>query len=459
MRLHPWKILFLVPFLALLFYVLLPDFPVVRGQGKKKRRQKVKLTFPPKLPNGKRVVTVTSKAFLQAPDTIGKDIDIAKTPPKVDFLYYPGQNYEARIWSNWGDGLAVHGKYYSAIGDHNAPQGNAFVYEYDPGKKAMRLLVNLREVIGRLLGYLPGKIHSRIDVGKDGMLYFSTHRGSTRTTTDKQGYKGDWIIRCDPKSGKSEIVAYAPVPKHCIPTSVLDPDRLIFYGGTAPGTDAKVQDVQFFAYDVQKKKLLYSCPKGPSRYMIFSKSTGKVYYVPGTGTMIGQLMRFDPKKGGPPEKIKAELGLRAATRETPRGFVYTVSKAPRGGQSYLYAFNTKTEKATKLGPAAVGSSTYITTIDADPTGRYLYYIPGAHGGSERDGAAVVQYDIKKRRRKVIAFLHPYFKDKYGAILRGTFSSAVDPKGDKLYITWNVSRGSRAWDCCALTVLHIPKSER
>ena len=37
--------------------------------------------------------------------------------------------------------------------------------------------------------------------------------------------------------------------------------------------------------------------------------------------------------------------------------------------------------------------------------------------------------------------------------------AVDPAGDKLYITWNVNRASRAWDSCALTVIHIPPEER
>jgi hypothetical protein len=63
---------------------------------------------------------------------------------------------------------------------------------------------------------------------------------------------------------------------------------------------------------------------------------------------------------------------------------------------------------------------------------------------------------KTKTRKVIAFLHPYFKHKLGATLVGTFSSAIDPAGDKLYIAWNVSR---AWDYCGLTVIHIPESER
>jgi hypothetical protein len=235
---------------------------------------------------------------------------------------------------------------------------------------------------------------------------------------------------------------------------------MIFYGGTAAGSSKDENaGVQFFAYDIKNQKVLYSGPDGPPRYMIFAKSTGKIYYVPGKENMVGKLVCYDPAKGGAPYQIEASLGLRSATQETPQGIVYTCSKGNKGEGTELFAFNTKTETVENLGPAAVGTAQYITSIDADPTGRFLYYIPGAHGGADKDGSPVVQFDVKTRQRKVIAFLHPYFKDKIGAAPVGTFSSAVDPAGDKLYITWNVSRGSRAWDCCALTVIHIPESER
>lgn len=439
------------------------------GQAEKKRQGGAAVTFPPHLPDGKQAVTDKTEEFLKRPVTLQEDVAVAKTPPTVDFLYFPGQDYEGKPWSNWGDSLAAGGKYYASIGDHLAVggkgdgtrgTGTGLVFEYDPDKKVFRQLVDVAKLLDLPKGhYVPGKIHGRLDLGGDGWLYFSTHRGSTTVTADKNHYEGDWVIRCDPKGGKSEVVVRGPVPKHCIPTSVLDPDRLIFYGGTAPGTDAKDAGVRFFAYDVRNKKLLYSGPDGPARYMIFAKSTGRVYYVPGKEDMVGPLMRFDPEEGGAPVQIGASLGLRAATQETPQGIVYTVSKGGKEGDAVLYAFDTKTEKVEELGPAAVGSASYITSLDADPTGRYLYYVPGAHGGSERDGSAVVQFDIKTKRKKVIAFLHPYFKDKYGATLVGTFSSAVDPEGDKLYVTWNVSRGGRAWDCNALTVIHLPESER
>ena len=67
--------------------------------------------------------------------------------------------------------------------------------------------------------------------------------------------------------------------------------------------------------------------------------------------------------------------------------------------------------------------------------------------------------MKTKTRKVLAFLSPIFAEKYGSTLKGTYSTAIDPAGDKLYITWNNSRGTKAWDSVALTVIHIPESER
>jgi hypothetical protein len=425
---------------------------------KQKKTAEKAVSFPPALPDGKQVVTDTSEDFLKPPASIRKDVVIARTPPKVDFLYFPGQTYEGKPWSNWGDSLCANGKYYASIGDHLAPNGNAFVFEYDPETWTFRLLADLRQIIGLPDGhYTPGKIHGRLDIGSDGWIYFSTHRGSPKVTNDTYHYKGDWIIRVHPGTGKSEVVVQGAVPKHCVPCSVLDPQRLIFYGGTAQGSGAEDEGIQFFAYDVKNKKLLYSGDNGPARYMIFAKSTGRIYFNPGKD--ISSLMRWDPDQKGPPVKIPGEIGIRAATQETPQGYVYTVSQGQKGQESLLYAFNTKTEKVEVLGPLAAGSQQYVASLDVDPTGRFLYYIAGAHGGSDADGSPVVQFDTKSKQKKVIAFLHPFYEKKYGAILRGTYSTAIDDKGEKLFVTWNVSRGSRAWDCCALTVIHIPKSER
>ena len=427
--------------------------PVV---AKKPQKVQSEVSYPPRLPDGISVATMTSDELIEPPSSL-KGMAVAKTAPVVDFLYYPGQTYKGNPWSNWGDGVVADGKYYSSIGDHKAPEGNAFVYEYDSKAKSLRYIVDIRKLLNLPEGhYTPGKIHGRLDMGADGWLYFSTHRGSTRVTTDQYHYQGDWILRHHPKRGKTQIVAHGPVGQQCIPCSVLDPERLIFYGGTVAG-DINDKRNMFFAYDMRSRKLVYSCYKGPARYMIFAMSTGRVYFTPG---LAGQLYRYEPRKGGSKIGLAAEIGLRAATQETPQGFIYTVSKEG----ALLYRFDTKTEDVKQIGSAAIGSQTYITSIDSDPTGRYLYYVPGAHGGSEKDGAAVVQFDTQTKKKKVIAFLHPFLKKRYGYTPLGTFSTAVDPAGDRLYITWNgnlggSSRGRLTWDACALTVIHIPESER
>ena len=131
--------------------------------------------------------------------------------------------------------------------------------------------------------------------------------------------------------------------------------------------------------------------------------------------------------------------------------------------SFVWAFNTRTERAEQIGVGAVASQTYVTSIDVDPLGRYLYYVPGAHGGADRDGSAVVQFDVVTRRKKVIAFLRTHYEKTYGFIPTGTFGTAVSPDGGKVYVTWHGTRRLRAakrrFDTCALTVVHVPAAER
>ena len=163
---------------GLVLALLCLTLPAETADQKQKAKPKA-VTFPPTLPDGKDVVTDTSEEFLKPAATLRQGVAVAKAPPTVDFLYYPGQTYEGKPWSNWGDSLAVGDKYYASLGDHLAPNGNAFVYEYDPAAKTFRQLVDVRKVLNLPDGhYTPGKIHGRLDMGSDGWLYFSTHRGS-----------------------------------------------------------------------------------------------------------------------------------------------------------------------------------------------------------------------------------------------------------------------------------------
>ena len=109
--------------------------------------QKTPLEYPPKLPEGKAVVSVRSLDFLKRPANLREGVEVAATPPEVDFLYYPGQDYPGRPWSVWGDGSAAGTKYWSAVGDHLHPKGTALICEYDAATKKIRVLADVRKVL------------------------------------------------------------------------------------------------------------------------------------------------------------------------------------------------------------------------------------------------------------------------------------------------------------------------
>jgi hypothetical protein len=75
------------------------------------------LPYPPKLPEGKTVVTESERSFLVPNDKLREGIAIARTPPIVDFAFYPEQNYPGNPWSHRSDGIVVGDKYYSSSND------------------------------------------------------------------------------------------------------------------------------------------------------------------------------------------------------------------------------------------------------------------------------------------------------------------------------------------------------
>ncbi len=414
--------------------------------------------WPPVLPGGKAALTITGAQLLRPVAELREGVTVAETPPEITFLYYGCQTYEGNPWSVWGDGLAVDGHYYSAVGDHRSPEGNAFLYDFDSATGTLTELADVRSIIGQRDGwYTPGKIHSRIDLGSDGWLYYSTHRGSTRVADDPENhFEGDWILRTQPETGESEIVVHAPLEMQSLPTGMLDAQRMIWYAGTADGL--REREPQFLAYDVAGRQTVFAADHGPHRAMILAPASGHLYFH-GGGQDDRHLYRFDPAAPAAPERLAAEVGLRAASTPTPDGLVYTIDR------DELWVFDTATEQARSLGPAAVAGQDYTTSIDVDRTGRYLYYLPGAHGGSELEGTPVVQYDTRTRTRKILCFLHPALQDTAGYIPIGSFSSALSPDGGTLYVTWN---GAHApgdtkrrvpFQSVAMTAIAIPESER
>ena len=88
---------------CLLFYALVATTSLGFAQAKKSESE---LVFPPKLPGDQQVVTDQSDEFLNPPATIKADVAIAKTPPTVDFLFFPA-NVILQHFSDLGDQYAA----------------------------------------------------------------------------------------------------------------------------------------------------------------------------------------------------------------------------------------------------------------------------------------------------------------------------------------------------------------
>ena len=78
------------------------------------------------------------------------------------------------------------------------------------------------------------------------------------------------------------------------------------------------------------------------------------------------------------------MPMRAQTRKLgPDGLFWCVTS---GGQ--LFTFDPKKEEIIDKGRNWPGAQTYACSMDRSPGGRYVYYLPGAHGHGQADFAGL-----------------------------------------------------------------------
>src|SRR5262249_40878728 len=139
--------------------------------------------------------------------------------------------------------------------------------------------------------------------------------------------------------------------------------------------------------------------------------------------------RYDPvKKGIAPTRssFANSPGMRSSTRESKDGCIYGTTQ----GSGQLFRYRPAQDKLDLLGPAWL-TGDYVTVIELSPDERFLYYLPGAHGGAFRAGTPVVQYEIATGKRKVLAFLAEAFEKEYDYVPAGTYGMKVSADGGTL----------------------------
>lgn len=405
-----------------------------------------------------------STLLLTAPESVEGDFTIAGKAPRVEFAVFPGQWEGARLWSSWGDALfASDGCFYASIGDHGAPHGTSYVYRIDPQPSTVERVVDYNKVIGVSAKdrYTPGKIHGALVEGGDGWIYFFGYRGSVRRTSPGTGFRGDWLLRYNLASGKTENLGI-PIPHCSVPVLHLDASSRSLCGLAVPGQTAPRQSDRFFRYGLESETLVYNDGPEPnmSRAMILT-GDGRAYYTcDDERTEQGVFVHYDPEDNRIAKtsvRVPGNGTMRAASRPDKDGVAYCLSR-----DGVVFAFDTNEETARVLGEAFVAGPLYTATCRLDPSGRYLYYLPGAHGRTSEAGTPLVQFDVKTGERKVIAFLNELLRREKNYNPGGTYGIAINEDGSRLFVNFNgASVGSKQPDfgLCAAMVVHIPAGER
>ena len=333
---------------------------------------------------------------------------------------------------------------------------------------------------------MEGKIHGWLDFyqSKDidkAHLWYCTYWAKYDEPDEVDyatGYDGGHIMSYDVLTG--DIVDYGvPLKRASWPYHRVDTKNGIMY--------AVGMFCEFLAWDINKQETKWAgyLPPGMqwnNRAILIDEDTGMVY-TSNNNTQADperHVIKYDPFKNRffqldcnmPMTQGTSQRGkkgdyspMRVETRK--RGADGLFWGATSAGE--MFTFDPVKEEIVDKGLNWPGLQRYTCSMDRSPGGRYLYYLPGAHGHGYSDGSPVIQYDTKTGTKKVLAFLFPYYYDKYGYTPGGTFSVKLDDKGERLFILWNgafvehqadvENEKSDTFGQCSVMVVNIPASER
>jgi hypothetical protein len=433
-------------------------------------------SWPPALLNAVNgTVTVSTNEFLEIPATVqdamkkpdAAPLVMAKTAPVVQLAYHrdlPNRALNGTGWSAWGDiAVADDGRVYSGIGDHgnnNTGESNAFIYCWDPATGVLKQVANLNKVM-RLQEGDPtwSKVHAGIQAGRDGKIYFTgtlNDGGRAYQTKWTQRVPGGQLFQYDPVTGRTVIVGI--FPGEVTPTTLLDRQRNILYanfeGKTGP------QDVALTAFDLTTRKTIFQTPHDAvkaSRNIALARS-GAVYF-----NGLNGLWKYDPDThsiAATHSAFPEKATMRSSTGETKAGYIYGTTMTP----GLLFRYAPAQDKLEILGPDFL-SGDYTTVTVLSPDERFVYYLPGAHGGAMETGTPVVQYNIATGKRKVLAFLGSGIDKATGYRPAGTYGTKISADGSTLYVNFNgqphdnIPKHAKAFGLTAFAAIHIPASER
>ena len=415
---------------------------------------------------------------------VNKEFTVAETPPEVEFSIIPvepkfvsvfNNQYESGWWGNYCQSNfdESSGKFYSGVADHGTYDPHLYLVEYDPALKQVRCLPELNRSLGRSREHFgDGIIHGWLDFYQSAHLarphlWFCSYWGKFPEPEEADyatGYDGGHIFSYDPVT--EEYIDYgAPLPRTSWPYHRVDGTRGMLYAVSLFN--------EFLSWDINSQKVRWAgclpdSMKWYTRAILLDEETGMVYTTnDDESDPERHMIRYDPVKNRfstldchMPKNTRTGSydHMRAQTRDRgPDGLIWGVTSS---GQ--LFAFDPDKEAITDKGLNWPGDSRYTCTMERSPGGRYIYY----QVMSEKNGSPVIQYDTETGTKKVLAFMFPFYYEKYGYVPTGSYSFKLDSSGEKLFMVWNGAfydydgdMGTERFGHCSVMLMHIPASER
>jgi hypothetical protein len=319
------------------------------------------------------------------------------------------------------------GRYLSAIGDHRGPDGNSYLFEYDPATKKLTQIIDVLAIVDHTPGdWGFGKIHAQMVRGPCNNVLVTTYWGTRRGIEFTTGYRGDLLINIDPqlKTVGTRRVVHA---EHGVPSLAASPDgRLLYAEAVDPLGD---HSGAFVVQDAADGSTIFvdDDPSHTGYRTIAVDADGRAFYSIGEGA----LAVYDPQSNTR-SRLDAKLPgewLRAVTEPDRQGIWYGVTRNPEVFFA-LHPDGTVRTLAEALG--------YTTSVALSPDGTTLYSVPEAHGGSWEIGAPLIAVDTTTGEQEIVIELQPLAEEYLGVRLGGTYNVAIDKERRTIYIGMNTS---------------------
>lgn len=325
---------------------------------------------------------------------------------------YPLPGPTEGLWSQWGEGVVANGRHYSAIGDHLGPDGNSYLYEYDPGTRNLTRVMDVLSLVDHQPGaWGYGKIHSQMVIGQCGTIWTFTYWGTRRDIEYGDGYEGDLLLEIDPM-GRTVVSHGALAGERGVPSLIASTDGRFLVG---EAVEADTDDGELVVVDTGSAAVAHVVddPGHVGFRSLARDPGGAVLY----SVDDQSLMALDPASGETSESgVELPGGddedfLRAATPPTDEGRVFAVTQET----DILFSIEPGGE-VTELGSA----EEYTASLAITPEEDRVFWFPGAHGNASEVGGFVYALDTATGEiTEVVSLLEPF--EELGLLAGGTYS--------------------------------------